>query len=74
MKYREPGFLTVALFGSSPPPSRQQVVSLSRSFCVSPVELTKGGWGAGGAKPYDGGESLVIYNPLTTVLSGQNLS
>jgi len=46
-----------------PPPSRQQVGSLSQSSCVSPVELTDdkregegagGGRGGGGAKLYDG--------------------
>ncbi len=46
MIYRGPGFLSVEWFGSSPAPffphSRQQVVSLSQSSCVSPVELTDG--------------------------------
>ncbi len=42
---RGPGFLAVLRFGSSPTPlalSRQQLVSLSRSSCVSPVELYGG--------------------------------
>jgi hypothetical protein len=57
---REPGFLVVVCFGSSPTPlphSRQQVVYLSQSSFVSQVEsiLTgDGGWSGGGAKSYDG--------------------
>ncbi len=50
MVYRGPGFLAVAWFGSSPAPSplfRQQVVSLSHSSCVSPVDITYGGDGVG---------------------------
>ncbi len=61
MIYRGPGFLDVVWFGSSPtlsPLSRQQVVSLSLSSCVSPVNLTDwreiGGFGGGGAKSYEG--------------------
>jgi hypothetical protein len=45
MMYRGPGFL--AVYDSAPrphpPPSCQQVVSLSQSSCVSPVELNNGG-------------------------------
>jgi hypothetical protein len=39
-----------------PPLSRQQVVALSQSSCVTPVELTdgRGGEDRGGAKSYDG--------------------
>ncbi len=56
--YRGLGFLAVRWFGSSPtftspPSSSQQVVSLSQSSYVSPVELTDGiggGWGGRGAK------------------------
>jgi hypothetical protein len=36
-----------------PPLSHQQVVSLSQSFSVSPVELTNVRGGGGGAKPYE---------------------
>jgi hypothetical protein len=46
--YRGPGFLAVVWFCPTPthlPPSRQQVVTLSQSSCVSPVELTDGGEG-----------------------------
>jgi hypothetical protein len=41
---RGPGFLAVLGFGSSPPPplSRQQFVSLPKSSCVWPVEITDG--------------------------------
>ncbi len=48
MIYRGPGFLDAIrlLLRPSPPVSRQQVVSLSQSSCVLPVELTDGrrGW------------------------------
>jgi hypothetical protein len=50
MIYRGQGFHAFLWFGSSPPPtplSCQQIVSLSLSSCVSPVELT-GRWGRGG--------------------------
>ncbi len=43
------------------PLSRQQVVSLSQSSFVSPVELSDGrggGRGGGGAKLYEGRESV----------------
>jgi hypothetical protein len=52
MIYRGPGFLAVVRFGSSPNPLPlldQQVVSLSQSFCVLPVELTDRGGGGRGA-------------------------
>ncbi len=54
---RGSGFLAVVRFGPSPTPLtpifRQQIVSLSQSFCVSPVEHTNGGKGGWGAKSYD---------------------
>jgi hypothetical protein len=45
--YRGKGFLVLVCFGSLPltplsPVTRQQVVSLSQSSCVPPVELTDG--------------------------------
>ncbi len=60
MYYRGPGFLPFVCFWSLPllpPLSRQQVVSLSQSL-----------WGEG-AKSYYWRESLVLYNPMTSVLS-----
>jgi hypothetical protein len=45
-----PSFLTVVWSGSTPapfPPSCEQIVALSQSSCVSPVQLTDGGWGGG---------------------------
>ncbi len=52
--YREPGFLAVVRFGSSPtaPPPPNPSLSLSQSSCVSPVELTDKTRGGGGAKLY----------------------
>jgi hypothetical protein len=52
-----------------PPFSRQQVVSLSQSSCVSPVELTDGGAGGGGAKVYDSekARSSINYSILSAV-------
>ncbi len=53
MIFRGPSILAV-VFGSSPPPfSRQQVVSLSQYFCVSPVALTVGRWGRRRAISYN---------------------
>ncbi len=52
--YRWPGFLAIVWFGSSPTPlSSQQVVSLSQSSCVSPVEIKcrRGGGGGAGEEP-----------------------
>jgi hypothetical protein len=49
MIFRGPGFLAVVLF-SSYPLSGQQVVSLSQSTCVSPVQLTNGIRGEEGGK------------------------
>jgi hypothetical protein len=45
MIYRGTGILEVVRFASSPTPSppRQQIVSLSQSFCMSSVELTEVG-------------------------------
>ena len=48
--YRVPGFPPVVWFGTPPLPSRQHVVSLSQTSCVSPVELTDGMGGGGGRK------------------------
>jgi hypothetical protein len=58
MIYRGPGILAVVLSNSLPTPfpfSHEQVVYLSQSFCVSPVELTDGRGGGGGrrAKSFD---------------------
>ncbi len=67
MIYRGPGFLAVVhiirLLAMHPsfPPSLQQVVSLSQSSCVSPVELT-GGKGGRGAKSYDGEKTRPSIN------------
>ncbi len=74
MNYRLPGFLAVVWFGSSPHPVplfHQQVVSLSQSSCVSPVELTDGrgrGMVGGWAKSYDGEKAWSSINQL--ILSG----
>jgi hypothetical protein len=69
MFYRESGFLARLMIWFFPPPllSRQQVVSLSQSCCVSLVELTDGrGKGtAAGEKA-----CMVLYNPLTTLWRG----
>ncbi len=54
MIYRGPGFLAFVWFGFSPPLSHQQVVTLSQSYCMSPVEHSNGrGGGGGGGKSYD---------------------
>ncbi len=58
----------VVLLGSSPNPShplsRQQVNSLSQSFCVSPVELIDRGEGGGGrSQIIRPRESLVLHTP-----------
>ncbi len=73
MIYRVPGFLAVVWFGSSPtlfPLSRQQVVSLSPSSYVSPVEPTH--WGGGGmwwgrSQIIRRRESLVLYKSFNTL-------
>jgi hypothetical protein len=68
---RGPGFLAVVLLGSSPTPyppfSRQKLVSLSQSSCVSPVELTDGRGGEPGAKIIPPRESLVFYKSFNTL-------
>jgi hypothetical protein len=53
-----------------PPVSREQVVSLSQSSSVSPVELTiaGGGGGGSGAKAYDRAKAWSSINH--TILSG----
>jgi hypothetical protein len=56
MVYRGPGFLSRRMIWLLPHPSplsRQQVVSLSQSSCVSPIQLTDGREGGEGAKSYD---------------------
>ncbi len=61
MIYRGPGFIAVIWFGFFPTPytlSRQQVVYLSHSSCVSPVE----GEGRGEAKSYDGEKAWSSIN------------
>ncbi len=63
----------VLWFGSWPTPSRQQVVSLSQSSCVSPIELTDriaGREGGRGAELYDGEKAWTSINHL--ILSGYN--
>ncbi len=72
MIYRGPGFLTVVWFGSSPTPfSREQVVSLSQSFCVSPDELIDG-WvdGQGTKSSYDGEKAWPSINH--SIISSRN--
>ncbi len=68
MIYRGPGFIDFVYFGSLPTPcplSRKQVISLSQSFCVPPIELTNGR--GGGAKSCDGEKacSSFVYNHST---------
>ncbi len=60
---RGPVFPKVEWLGSSPTPSplsQKQLVSLSQSFCVSPVELT----GANHIRPR---ESLALYKSLNSL-------
>jgi hypothetical protein len=71
MIYREPAFSRS--YDVAPPPtlSCQQVVSVSQSSCVSPVELTDGiggEEGGGGAKTYDGEKAWSSINH--SILSG----
>jgi hypothetical protein len=62
--YRGPGFLAVARFGSSPPPSVRKL-SLFQSTCVSPVELTDG---RGGKSQFiRRREILVLYKSFITL-------
>ncbi len=73
MFYRGPSFLTVVLFGSLPHPfpplSRQQVVSLSQSSFVSPVELTDGRGDGRGARSYERQDSLALYKSMDSLLT-----
>ncbi len=55
--------------------NNHNVISLSRSSCVSPVELTDGRGGeevGGGAKSYDSEKAWSSFNH--SILSGRNLS
>ncbi len=70
MIYRVPGFLAVVTSSPHPIPlSRQQVVSLSQSSCVLPVELTDGrGWEGVGEEPnHTRRESLVLYESFNAL-------
>jgi hypothetical protein len=71
MIYRGPSFLAVVRFGSLPASSRQQIVSLSRYFCVSPPVILLTGKGEGGdgrgAKSYNRKKAWTFqksFNPL----------
>ncbi len=68
MIYRGPGLTVFVWFGSSPTPCPQQVVSLSQSFCLSPLELTDGGGWGEEPKSYDGEKALSSINH--SILSG----
>ncbi len=76
MIYRGPGFLVVVWFGSSPTPSPplptdlQEVVSLSQTSCVSPVELTDRRGGGGGGEPSH--TTTRKHGPLHDILWGTN--
>ncbi len=65
MTYRGPGF-PICLLPTPSPLFRQQVVSLSQSSFVSPVELTDGE-GGGGEHIIRLRESLVLYKSFNTV-------
>ncbi len=72
MIYRGPDFLAVAWFASSSSPSpsslvMQQVVALSRSSCLSPVELTDRGGGWGRSQIIRQREYQVIYKSFNTL-------
>ncbi len=80
MIYRGPSFLSfllVVLNSHTPPPPtsplyRQQIVSLSQSSCVSPIQLTDGKGGGGGrrgAEPYDRKKAWSSIN--CSILSGE---
>jgi hypothetical protein len=73
MIYRGPGTrLSRRRMTLAPPPpiSRRQVVSLSQSSCVSPVELTDGGGGVGGVpNAYDNEKAWTSKNH--SILSGR---
>jgi hypothetical protein len=47
---------------------RQESGPLSKSTCVSPVELTDGGGGGGGAKSYDSEKAVVLNKSFNTFL------
>jgi hypothetical protein len=61
MYYRRPGFGLFPLPYPLLPIFCQEVASLSRSSCVSPVELTNGG------VVRVVGRSIVLFNPLHTL-------
>ncbi len=69
----QPILRSVVRFASPPTPfplSRQQVVSLYQSFCLSPVELTderRGERGGRRVKSYDARESLGLYKSFNTL-------
>jgi len=52
----------IGIHASSLPLPRQQIVSLSQSSCVSPVQLTDGRGGGRGAEIIRPQESLVLYS------------
>ncbi len=63
--YRGPGYLVVVSFGSSPTPSplsRQQLVSLSQSYCVSPLEFN-----SARSRIIRPRESLALYESFHTL-------
>jgi hypothetical protein len=73
---REPGFLVPRMILVPPQPSptlsSQQVISLSRSSCVSPIELTEGPDGEGGEWWWSSQiirrrESLVLHTSFNTL-------
>ncbi len=70
---RGPGSLAIIWFGSSPTPfpplSRQQVVFLSQSSCVSPGEGRMGWVKSEIIRPR---ESLVLYRSFNTLCKVQN--
>ncbi len=69
MIYRGPGFLEDEMIWLLPHHlSRQLVVSLSQSPCVSLVELTNGTGNGGGAQSYDGEKAWSSINH--SLLSG----
>ncbi len=68
MSYRGPGLIAGVWFGSflRLPLSRQQVVSLYKSSCMSPVELTNGRGGGDRIQIIWQRESLVLYKSFNT--------
>ncbi len=72
MIYRGPSFLAVVWIGSTPAPSplsRQLIGRLSKSSCVSLVQLTDGRRGGGrGAESYDRQKAWTSIN--RSILSG----